>query len=475
MLSKMMLVQAALMLLPVLVAFFYREYYYMWVFLAIITCVAALFLRGALKKPKDSGYHSKEGFVIVALAWIMWSLIAALTFYFTKSIPRFIDAFFEAVSGLTGTGATVIADIETLPRSVLFWRSFTNWIGGMGVLIFVMAVFPMGESHSMHLIRAEVAGPSVSKIVPKGRSSAKILYLIYICLTLLQVVFLLAGGMDLFDSVTHAFATAGTGGFSVKNLSIGYYDSAYIDTVITVFMILFSINFNMFYFLLIGKFATVFKNRELQVFLAVIAAACVFMTFTIIPVYGSFAQALRPAAFQVTSIISTTGFVTANYDTWPMLSKAILLVLMMVGACAGSTCGGIKISRILLAVRMSGREVRKMLHPSSVNVIKLDGKTVDEASLRGIGAFFIIYAITVAASFLVVAADGFGLEGTLSSVLSCLNCVGPGLGAAGPTENFAAFSGLSKGVLCFDMLLGRLEFFPILVLFAPSLWKRNFI
>lgn len=465
--------EAGLMLPSAGVAVYLGEWSALFAFLAAMALCLVIGLPLSIKKPKNRVIYAREGFVVVGLSWIVLSLFGALPFWFSREIPSFIDCFFETVSGFTTTGSSILPQVETLPYALLFWRSFTHWIGGMGVLVFVMAIIPLAGSRSMHLMRAEIPGPSVGKLVPRIKSTAKLLYGIYIAMTAIEVVLLLFGGMSLFDSLIHSFGTAGTGGFSSRTASVGYYDSAYIDGVITVFMLLFSINFNLFYFILIGKIGQVLRNQELRWFLGIVAAAIGVITLNILPVYRGLGDAFRHAAFQVASIISTTGFATADFALWPELSRAILLLLLIIGACAGSTGGGIKISRLLILLKGVVQEIRHMNHPRAVGMVKLEGKPVEKGTIDAANTFLVTYFIIICLSTLLVSVDGFDFESTLTAVLTCINNVGPGLGIVGPTGSFADFSGFSKLVLSITMLVGRLEIFPMIMLFSPSVWRRN--
>lgn len=472
-LGRMLGVEALLLLFPMLVSMIYREEEWK-AFLITSVILAFLYLIFGRKKPKDSTIYGKDGFVIIASAWILWSLFGALPFWFSKSIPSYIDAFFETVSGFTTTGSTILTDIAALPRGMNFWRCFTHWIGGMGVLVFVMVVISLEDKNSMHLMRAEVPGPETDKLVPKARDTAKILYAMYFALTVTEIIFLLLGGMNLYDSIVHSFSTAGTGGFSSRNESVAFYNSAYIDGVITVFMILFGINFNIYYFLLLKKFKVVFKNEEVRAYLGIILGATLLVTANLIRTYGSILQAFRYAAFQVASIITTTGFVTADFNLWPEFSKAILLMLMVIGACAGSTGGGMKVSRVLILLKSIGREMKRLLHPKSVNIVKVNGKKIGEDTLQGVYVYFISYVAIFIVSVLLISLDNFDFATTFSGVLTTINNTGPGISAVGPIENFARFSGFSKIVFCLNMLIGRLEIFPFLMLFSPNLWRKKF-
>ncbi len=472
-LGKMLGVEGLLLLLPALVSFLYGEKSGV-VFLIVSAVLFALYFLCGRKKPENTRIYAKESFIIVGAAWILWSLFGALPFFITQSIPNYIDAFFETVSGFTTTGSTILQDIEILPKGVAFWRSFTHWIGGMGVLVFVLMLTSLDDENSMPLMRAEVPGPEADKLVPKARHTAKLLYQMYFALTAAEVIMLMLGGMNLYDALLHAFSTAGTGGFSNRNASVSYYDSAYIDGVITVFMILFGVNFNLYFLILIKDWKSALKNEELRAYLGVIAAAIAVITVNILHIYGNIAHAFRYASFQVASIITTTGFYTADYEQWPELSKTILLAVMFIGACAGSTGGGIKVSRFVIICKSIRQEVRKLIHPNMVSVVKLDGKRVSSETMRGVNAYMAAYVLILAASVLLVSIDNFDFATSFSGVLTTMNNTGPGIAAVGPVENFSAFSPLSKIVFCFDMLVGRLEIFPYLLMLSPDLWRRRF-
>lgn len=471
--GKMLGVEAVILLIPAGVAFLYGERSGC-TFLIVSFVLGMIYLLIGRKQPKDRIIYAKEGLVIVGSAWILWSLFGAIPFFISGSIPNYLDAFFETVSGFTTTGSTILVDIEALPKGMAFWRSLTHWIGGMGVLVFVMVITTLDDENSMHLMRAEVPGPEADKLVPRARSTAKILYAMYFVLTAAEVIFLILGGMSFYDALLHSFSTAGTGGFSNRNASIAYYDSAYIDGVITVFMILFGINFNLYYFLLLRNWKEVFKNEELRVYLGIIAGAVAVISVNILHTYGNILHAFRYASFQVGSIITTTGFCTADYNQWPELSKTILLFLMVVGACAGSTGGGIKISRFLILLKSIRQEVMKMLHPKAVTIVRTNGKKVGMDTMRSVYIYFICYIFILMGSVLIVSINNFDFATSFSAVLTTLNNVGPGISLVGPVENFSMFSWLSKLVFCMDMLVGRLEIFPYLLLLSPSLWRRRF-
>ena len=471
--AKMLGVEGAVLLIPAFVAFLYGESDVIQ-FLIVSAVLGAIFFIFGRKRPENKVIYAKEGLVIVGLAWILWSLFGALPFVLTGSIPSYVDAFFETVSGFTTTGSTILTDIEALPKGVAFWRSLTHWIGGMGVLVFVMMLTSLDDEHSMHLMRAEVPGPEADKLVPKARATARILYLRYFVLTAAEVVFLMFGGMSFYDALLHSFSTAGTGGFSNRNASVAYYDSAYIDGVITVFMILFGVNFNLYFLIRLKNWKDALKNEELHAYLGIIAGAVAIVTVNILGIYGNLVHAFRYASFQVASVITTTGFCTADFNLWPELSKVVLLGIMVIGACAGSTGGGIKVSRFLILVKSIKQEVRRMLHPKAVTIVKINGKRVGNDTIRSVYIYFISYILVMMVSILLVSINNFDFATTFSSVLTTLNNVGPGISMVGPVENFHMFSPLSKLVFCMDMLLGRLEIFPYLLLMSPELWRRRF-
>lgn len=472
-LGRMLGVEALIMLIPALVSVIYQEDG--WKAFLVTSAILILFyLFLGTRKPKDSTIYGKDGFIIIASAWILWSLFGAIPFWISGTIPSYVDAVFETVSGFTTTGSTILTDIASMPKGMNFWRCLTHWIGGMGVLVFVLVIFSLEDKNTMHLMRAEVPGPETDKLVPKARDTAKILYGMYLTLTVTEILFLLAGGMNLYDSIIHAFSTAGTGGFSNQNSSIAYYDSAYIDGVITIFMILFGINFNIYYLLLLKKVKDVFKNEEIRTYLGVILTATILITINIVKTYGSLFKAFRYAVFQVASIITTTGFVTADFNLWPEFSKCILLAIMVIGACAGSTGGGMKVARIIILFKSVKKELKRLLRPKSVNIVKVNGKKVHDETLQGVYVYFIAYIIIFIVSVLLVSLNNFDFATTFSGVLTTINNVGPGIATVGPVENFSAFSDFSKIVFSFDMLIGRLEIFPFLVLLSPGLWRRKF-
>ena len=471
--GRILVTEAALLALPAVTALTYGESLRPFLLTALLLVAVGLVM--GRKKPARTALYARDGFAVVALAWLLMSAFGALPFVLSGDIPFYVDAFFETVSGFTTTGASILTEIEPLHRGILFWRSFTHWVGGMGVLVFVMAILPMTDGHGMHLMRAEVPGPSVGKLVSRMSDTAKILYGIYLVLTVIEIILLMVGGMPLFDSCIHAFGSAGTGGFSNRNLSVGAYGNAYFDVVIGVFMLLFGVNFNLYYFLLIKRFKDVFHSEELRAYLGIVAAAVIAIAVDILHIYGSVGKSLRYAFFQVSSIITTTGFATADFNTWPTFSKGILVVLMFIGACAGSTGGGVKVARVVILVKSSLADMRKMLHPNAIATVRFEGKPLTERSVRGVHVFISVYVLVFAVSFLLLTLEGFDLVTTFTALAACINNIGPGLEVVGPMGNYAQFSPWAKLLLCFNMLVGRLEIFPMLLLCAPSIWKRRIV
>ncbi len=433
-------------------------------------CLAIGFLLILVKKPGNKRLFSKEGFVIVALSWIALSVFGALPFFFSGEIPSFIDALFETVSGFTTTGASILKDVEALPKSMLMWRSFTHWVGGMGVLVFIMAFLPLSGGQNMHIMKAESPGPSVSKLVPRVKTTALLLYSIYFVLTLIEFIMLLFGGMSGFEALNTAFATAGTGGFGIYNSSLGNF-SPYIQNVVTVFMLLFSVNFNSYFFLINRKFREAFTT-EVIMFFVIVAAAISVITLDNRVLFESTGEALRHSAFTVASLISTTGFSTVDFNGWSELSRTILVLIMFVGACAGSTGGGIKVSRIIILFKSLGKELKVMVHPTQIKKIKIDKHPVEHETTRSVSVFIVGYLVVFVISLIVVSFDNHDLITNFTAVAATINNIGPGLELVGPTQNFSFFSIPSKIVLIFDMLAGRLEIFPMLLLFTPSTWKK---
>ncbi|MBQ2650264.1 MAG: TrkH family potassium uptake protein [Clostridia bacterium] len=467
--GRIIMVEGALLLLPALVGLYYGERI-TFSFLLIAALAFVLGRAMSIRKPKNTMFFAKEGFAAVALAWFLLSAVGALPFWVSGYVPSYIDALFEVVSGFTTTGSSILTGVEHLPRALLFWRSFTHWVGGMGVLVFAMAVIPMSDKRSMHLMRAEVPGPTVGKLLPKLRDTAKILYALYLLLSLMLFILLILGGMTPFDSAIHTFGTAGTGGFSSWNSSIGHYDSAYIDWVITIFMTLFGINFNLYFFLALRNWKAAFKNEELWWYLGIMVFSSVTIAWNILPLKGSFMNALRYAAFQVATVMTTTGYATADFNLWPAFSKGMLVLLMFIGASAGSTGGGLKVSRLLIMGKAAKREIYRLLHPRMVTTVSMDEKPVAEATITGAYMYLVIYVFIAAVSTIILSLDNFDLETTFTAMAACLNNIGPGLSIVGPTGNYSAFSDLSKIVLIFDMLIGRLEIFPVIFGLAFPFW-----
>lgn len=462
--------EAAFMLLPCITALIYREKSG-WSFVITIALCLLVGVPRVLHKPSNKVFYVKEGFVTVSLSWVVLSIVGAIPFVISGSIPNVIDALFETVSGFTTTGASILSDVESLPKCILFWRSFTHWIGGMGVLVFVLSILPMAGGYHMNLMKAESPGPSVSKLVPKVRSTAMILYGIYIFLTLLELVFLLAGRMPMFDALVTSFGTAGTGGFGIKNDSMASY-SSYLQNVATVFMILFGVNFNVYFLFLAKKPRQAFRSEEVRDYLGIILITIVIITFNIRHIYPTIMESFRHAAFQVASIITTTGFATTDFNNWPQVPKTILVMLMFVGACAGSTGGGIKVSRFAILLKTVKKELEQYIHPKSVRKIVMDGKPVEHEVVRSINVFMITYVLVFSFSVLLIGFDDHDLITNFTAVAATLNNIGPGLELVGPTQNFGVFSGGAKLILIFDMLAGRLELFPLLLLFLPRTWKK---
>ncbi len=471
-LGKLLMVTSALMVLPLIVSIIYKEECYTSFLLSMGISLAIGFPLTVFCKTEDRVIYAKEGFVIVALSWLSMSAIGALPFFLSGEIPNYVDAFFETVSGFTTTGASILTDVEAMSHGNLFWRSFTHWVGGMGVLVFVMAIIPASTDRSIHILRAEVPGPIVGKLVPKMRDTAIILYLIYIVLTVIEIVMLLIGGMPLFDSLVHAFGTAGTGGFGIKSDSIASY-SPYLQWVITVFMMIFGVNFNLYYLLLIKKTKSVFRSEELWTYIGIGIVSTAVIAFNIRDMYSTLGETIRFSSFQVATIITTTGYATTDFNLWPEMSKTILLLLMFIGSCAGSTAGGLKISRVILLFKMIKREIKSLIHPRAVSVVRFEGKKIDDPVLKSLSAYFAIYIACFVAVFILISFDGFDIVTNFSASAACFNNIGPGLNAVGPAANYAGYSVFSKIVLSFAMLLGRLEIYPILFVMSRSAWSKK--
>ncbi len=473
--SQIIAIEAAFMIPALLISVGYGESNAVRGFLYTLAVMAAAwtFLMATCRKA-NKRFGAKEGMVCVGLSWIVLSLLGCLPFYFTREIPKYIDALFEIVSGFTTTGSSVVANVEGLSKGILYWRSFSHWLGGMGVLVFLLAVSPgeNGKGFTMHLLRAESPGPDVGKLVPKMKTTAMILYIIYIALTVIDVIFLLLGGMHWLDALCTAFGTAGTGGFGIRNDSLTSF-SPYIQNVTTIFMFLFGINFSCYYLLLLGSWRSVLKDEELRMYVGVAVTVAVLIAFNIRDLYDTWEETIRHSAFQVSSLMTTTGYGTTDFDLWPQFSKGLLMFLMIVGACAGSTGGGMKCIRVLLILKNLRRNIRQVLQPRKVQVVRVNGKVIDETVLNNVSIYMTVYFFILVASYLLISLDNFSIGTNLSAVLACFNNIGPGLEAVGPTCNFSGFSDFSTLVLTFDMLAGRLEIFPILVLFSRSTWTKR--
>ncbi len=469
-LGWVMTVESAFMILPCVTAVIYGEKQgFAFLIVAVITAVIGTLL--IRKKPEKQEYHTREGFLIVSLSWVVISIIGALPFVINKDIPSFTDALFETISGFTTTGASILTDIESLSHCSLFWRSFTHWLGGMGVIVFLLVVLPSARGQNMYLMKAESPGPSVDKLVPHVRETARILYGIYLVITLAEIVFLLVAGMPMFDALTTAFGTAGTGGFAIKADSIAGY-SVLIQVIVTVFMLMFGINFSAYYLILKKQPKKAFGLEEVRWYLGIVLAAILIIAFNTRHMFDGALQAIQQAAFQVASIITTTGFATTDFNLWPQLSRGLLVAIMFIGACAGSTGGGIKVSRIVILFKAARREIRRYLYPRSVENVSLDDRPVANGNVSGILAFFAIYIIIFTISVILITFNNFDLETSFTSVAATINNIGPGLSLVGPTGNYSMFTWFSKYILMFDMLAGRLELYPMLLLFVPASWKR---
>ena len=470
--GKVLLVEAALMLVPLAVSLILGGGDAMSMLISML--VTAVVGGGmALIPTQNDNLRAREGFAVVSFSWLLVSFFGALPFWIHGCIPSLLDAFFETVSGFTTTGATILTDVESLPKGLLFWRSFTHWVGGMGVLVLSLALLPKMGTRSIYLMRAESPGPSVDKLVPRVGNNAKILYQLYVWLSVLILIALLCTGMNLYDALIHVFGAAGTGGFSNYNASVGAFNSAAVEIIIGVFMALFGVNFSMYYYMLRRNWRVCASNSELRTYVGLVLGASVLIALNIMPQYGGkFFTSLRYSFFQVSSVMTTTGYATADFDVWPQFSRTLLVGLMLVGACAGSTGGGIKVIRVQLLAKGMIREIRRTIHPRSVNTVRLDGRTVDDGMISGVLSFFFAYMSVLVVSTLIISLDGFSFETNLTAVIATLSNIGPGLGMVGPTGNFSAFSDLSKVVLSLCMLIGRLEIFPMLMLLAPSAWRK---
>lgn len=468
--GRLLQITAVLLVVPMIVALIYGEAKQVFAFgiTALGSLVVGVVITLLTKTPNKVIY-ARDGFAITALAWIGMALVGAVPFVISGDIPSYVDAFFETVSGFTTTGASVVENVEALSYSALFWRSFTHWIGGMGVLVFIMAIIPNFTDRSIHIMRAEMPGPIVGKLVPRVKDTAKILYLIYIVLTVLEAIFLLCGGMSLFDSLVHTFGTAGTGGFGIKNDSIASY-SPYCQWIITIFMLIFGINFNLFYLILMKKFTTAIKSGELWTYIIIVVTSIGFITANTLSLATNLSDTIRDSAFQVSSFITTTGYTTTDFNAWPDFSKSILLILMFIGGCAGSTAGGIKVARVVMLFKNIRREIRKLIHKRSVNAVHFEGRSVDETTFNGVNTYLAIYFVCIFAVFVLVSFDSLGFEANFTATVSCVNNIGPIFGGM---STFAAYSGFSKIIFSFAMLFGRLEIFPMIIMLSPRTWVKK--
>ena len=470
--GKILQALSGIMILPMIVSLIYKESCILAFFIAALLSLAAGSLLCFFTRNHKNDVYAKEGFLIVSLAWISASLVGCLPFIISGEIPNFFDAFFETVSGFTTTGASIVSDVESMSHGILFWRSFTHWIGGMGVLVFMLAFISNLSDRAIHIMRAEMPGPVVGKIVPRVKDTSKVLYIMYIVLTLLEIIFLACGEMDLFESIVHSLGTAGTGGFGIKGDSIGSY-SAYSQWVITAFMLIFGINFNLYYLLTIRRFKAVFRSTELWVFFGIFITATLIIFFDNASSFPSVADAFRHSAFQVSSIVTTTGYSTIDFNAWQGISRSVVFILLFTGACAGSTAGGLKLSRVIIMFKMAVREIKRMVHPRSVAMVKFEGKDVDVRTCHSITMYFSLYMIFIFATFFIISFEPFDFETNFTAAVTCFNNVGPGLGKIiGPAGSFAGYSDFSKFILSFAMLFGRLEIFPLLIAFIPSTWRK---
>ena len=471
--GKIVCAESLILIIPFIISLIYNEKcansFLITIAISAVIGVALILLG----KTKNEIIYAKEGFLTVSLSWIMLSLIGALPFTISGEIPNYVDALFETVSGFTTTGASILTDVEAMSRGLLFWRSLTHWVGGMGVLVFVMAILPNVSKRSIHIMRAEVPGPVKGKLVPKMRDSAKILYMIYIALTLIEIIFLVAGKMPLFDSVVHALGTAGTGGFGIKSDSLGSY-SDYLQWVITIFMLLFGINFNIYYLLLVRRFKPVLKSTELWVYIGIAVVSVAMISVNIRHMYSGVAEIIKQASFQVASLMTTTGYATTDFNLWPSFSKAILFALTLIGACAGSTAGGFKVTRVVILFKKIRSEIKRLIHPRSVKVVNFEGKRLEESTTNGVAIYLAIYVVCYIVIFLAISFfNNFDFETNFTAVTACFNNIGPGFGKVGPTGSFAEYSIASKIILTISMLLGRLEIFPLIIAVMPATWSKS--
>ena len=473
-LGMLLVCEAITLLLPLITAFIYKDgdfsAFLMTIFIILIFAIPMVLI-----KPKDKNIYPREGFAIVAIGWLLISFFGAFPFYLSQAIPSFVDAFFESSSGFTTTGSTILNEIQSLPHGILLWRSFTHWVGGMGILVLTIAILPSMGMGSMQVMKAESPGPIVGKVVPRLGASAKILYGIYLGLTVIEVILLMFAGMNFFDALLHAFGTLGTGGFSNKNISVGYYDSALIDGIITVFMILSGINFSLYYFVLKGNLKNFWKDQELRLYLFIMGSAMLLITANLLYTgyYSSASTAFRYTSFQVASVMTTTGYATADYNLWPMFSQILLLSIMFVGGCAGSTGGGIKVIRFVIAFKSIMCSFKRIIHPNACYVVRLNGKKVDNQIVQGVMSYFFIYGIVFFTGVIIISLNNFDVGTTITSVIATLNNIGPGIEIVGPMGNFSSFTDLSKITFSLLMIIGRVEIYPLLLLLIPELWKKK--
>ena len=471
-LGSLLKIESILLAIPLLVSIIYQENNLLYFLIPIILCLTIGWLM-TIKKPINHSIYTKESFLITALAWIVFSFFSTLPFYLSKEIPNFTNAFFETVSGLSTAGSTILMDVESLSNSMLFLRSFNQWIGGMGILVFALMIIPQTDAKSLQLMKAEVPGPIVGKLVSRIKRTARILYLIYTIMSVIMMMLLYMAGMPIFDSIVNTFAIAGTGGFAIKNASLAYYNSAYIEMLVAVFILLFGMNFHLFYLVITKKTLKAFKSEELKYYLLIIIGAVILIMFNTANIFTNIFESFRYVFFTVTSIITTTGFVTIDYNNWPVFSQTVIFFLMFIGGCAGSTAGGLKISRFIILLKLGVSNIKKVLHPHGISSLKFENKKVDINTLSAIASYFILYIVIMAISLLLISLDQFDFKSNLSAVVSSLNNIGPGLNKFGPIEHYAELTDLSKWVLIFNMLLGRLEIIPILLIFLPSTWRKH--
>lgn len=471
--ARILLLEAMLLILPIFVGLIYRENLInISAFVKTIAFILLVSLPFALNKPENTSVYAKEGLIVVSLSWVLLSFFGSLPFVFSKQIPNIIDAFFETASGLTTTGSSILLNVEALTNSMLFWRSFTHFIGGMGVLVLALAIFPETNMGDIQFMKAEVPGPQFGKMMSKLKSTAQILYFIYIVMTFLFTIILIIAGMPIFDSLLHAFGTAGTGGFGIKTNSVAYYDSKLISNIISIGMILFGVNFNIYYFILIGKIRDAFKSEELKIYITIILISTIAIFLNVLPSYNNFSSAMTDSLFSVSSIITTTGYSTADFNQWPLFSKIILILLMFIGGCAGSTAGGIKVSRIMILIKSGVAEIKRMVSPNRCVVVRVDKRKLDKNTEQSVSNYFLVYVLIFISLLLAISFFTNDFETAFSSVAATFNNIGPGLGHVGPTGSFNAYHPIAKILLSFGMIAGRLELYPMILLFSPRVWKK---